>query len=136
LTVDRAVWDSVRRFSPGDWVEITDDWREFSGQPGEIRQVHSVDDSSRTVTLEAALTAGLFPVDGQNLTDSERHTRIKRWDQDPGGPAVIDVPASTRHSFWKTASKSPSRRSRMTVLFVPAITGFLWHGLRMRRLKS
>ena len=22
LTVDRAVWDSVRRFSPGDWVEI------------------------------------------------------------------------------------------------------------------
>ena len=25
LTVDRAVWDSVRRFSPGDWVEITDD---------------------------------------------------------------------------------------------------------------
>ena len=30
LTVDRAVWDSVRRFSPGDWVEITDDWREFS----------------------------------------------------------------------------------------------------------
>ena len=94
LTVDRAVWDSVRRFSPGDWVEITDDWREFSGEPGEIRQVDSVDDSSRTITLKAALTAGLFPVDGQNLTDSERHTRIKRWDQDPGGPAVIDVPAS------------------------------------------
>ena len=94
LTVDRAVWDSVRRFSPGDLVEITDDWREFTGEPGEIRQIDSVDDSSRSITLKSALTAGLFPVDGQNLTAPERHTRIKRWDQDSGGPAVIEVPAS------------------------------------------
>jgi hypothetical protein len=94
LTVDRAVWDSVRRFSPGDWVEITDDWREFSLEAGEIRQIDSVNDSSRTITLKSALTAGLFPVNAQNLTDPERHTRIKRWDQDPGGPEVIEVPAS------------------------------------------
>ena len=94
LTVDRAVWDSVRRFSPGDWVEITDDWHEFSLEAGEIRQIDSVNDSSRTITLKSALTAGLFPVNAQNLTDPERHTRIKRWDQDPGGPEVIEVPAS------------------------------------------
>ena len=94
LTVDRAVWDSARRFSPGDWVEVTDDWREFSGEPGDIRQIDSVDDASRTITLKSALIAGDFPVDGQNQTDPERHTRIKRWDQDPGGPAVIDVPAA------------------------------------------
>ena len=94
LTVDRAVWDSVRRFSPGDWVEITDDWREFSLEAGEIRQIDSVNDSSRTITLKSALTAGLFPVNAQNLTVPERHTRIKRWDQDPGGSAAIEVPAS------------------------------------------
>ena len=94
LTVDRAVWDSVRRFSPGDWVEVTDDFREFSLLPGDIRQIDSVNDSSRTITLKAALTAGLFPVNPQNLTIPERHTRIKRWDQDPGGPEVIEVPAS------------------------------------------
>jgi hypothetical protein len=94
LTVDRAVWDSVRRFSPGDWVEVTDDFREFSLLPGEIRQIDSVNDSSRTITLKSALSAGLFPVNPQNLTDPERHTRIKRWDQDPGGPEVIEVPAS------------------------------------------
>lgn len=94
LTVDRAVWDSVRRFSPGDWVEITDDWREFAGKPGDIRQVDTVDDSSRTITLKTALNAGDFPVNGQNLTEADRHTRIKRWDQESGGPAVIDVPAS------------------------------------------
>jgi Right handed beta helix region/Family of unknown function (DUF6519) len=75
-------------------VEITDDFREFSLAPGEIRQIDSVDDSSRTITLKSALTADFFPVDGQNLTDPERHTRIKRWDQDPGGPAAIEVPAS------------------------------------------
>ncbi len=94
LTVDRAVWDSVRRFSPGDWVEVTDDFREFSLLPGDIRQIDSVNDSSRTITLKAALTAGLFPINPQNLTIPERHTRIKRWDQDPGGPEVIEVPAS------------------------------------------
>ena len=94
LTVDRAVWDSVRRFSPGDWVEITDDWRKFSLEAGDIRQIDSVNDSNRTITLKSALTAGLFPVNAQDLTDPERHTRIKRWDQDPGGSEVIEVLAS------------------------------------------
>jgi hypothetical protein len=96
LTVDRATWDSVRRFKKADWVEITDDWREFSGLPGEIRQIDIVDDTSRTITLKTPLTPGLFPVDtqNQNITTPERHTRIKRWDQDPSGPGVIDVPAS------------------------------------------
>jgi hypothetical protein len=81
LTVDRIAWDSQRRFSTGDWVEITDDYREFSLAPGEIRRIASVVDPSRTVTLDTPLTAGLFPVDGSNRTFPERHTRIKRWDQ-------------------------------------------------------
>jgi hypothetical protein len=96
LTVDRAVWDSVRRFSPGDWVEITDDWQEFSGAPGEIRRIASVVDADRTTTLDTALPNGLFPVDGQNLTAPERHTRIKRWDQtgivrDSNGNTYVDL---------------------------------------------
>jgi hypothetical protein len=108
LTVDRLVWDSVRRFSPGDWVEISDDVLEFSLAPGEIRKIGSVDDASRTITLADALTNGVFPVDGQNLTDPVRHTRIKRWDQkglvrdsdgniyanldEAGGTGLIEVP--------------------------------------------
>ena len=55
--------------------------RNSRGHPGEIRQIDLVDDASRTITLKTALTAGLFPVDGQDLTDPDRHTRIKRWDQ-------------------------------------------------------
>ena len=94
LTADRAVWDSVRRFSPGDWIEITDDLLEFSGGPGEIRRIATVDDASRTIALETALTAGLFPVNAQNLTAPDRHTRIKRWDQ-TGAVGLIDVPDDT-----------------------------------------
>ena len=99
LTVDRAAWDAVRRFSPGDWVEITDDVREFSGAPGEIRRVATVVDAARTITLAAALPAGVFPVDGQNLTDPARHTRLKRWDQrglvrDSAGGIFFDLDAA------------------------------------------
>lgn len=99
LTVDRAVWDSARRFSPGDWVEITDDWREFSGAPGDIRRIASVVDATRTITLDSGLTSGAFPVSGQNLTDPARHTRIKRWDQsglvkESNGNTYVDLDAS------------------------------------------
>ena len=54
---------------------------EFSGQAGDMRQIDSVDEPSHTITLKSALTGGRFWVDGQNLTDPGRHTRIKRWDQ-------------------------------------------------------
>jgi hypothetical protein len=96
LTVDRTAWDSKRRFSEGDWVEITDDWREFSLVPGDIRRIAKpVDDAARTITLDVPLT-GPFPVDGENLTTPERHTRIKRWDQrglvrDSNGATFINL---------------------------------------------
>ena len=94
LTVDRAVWDSVRRFSPGDWVEITDDWREESGAAGELCRIATVQDASRTITLETALPAGLFPVNGQNLTEAARHTRIKQW-KHTGDDGALEVPNET-----------------------------------------
>ncbi len=111
LTVERTLWDSERRFKIGDWVEITDDVRELSGAPGELRRIaDDVDDGTRRITLSAALPTGAFPVNAQNLTASERHTRIKRWDQSgivratdgttyvdldaAGGSGLIDVPPS------------------------------------------
>ena len=99
LTADRVAWDSVRRFSPGDWVEITDDAREFSGAPGDLRRVASVVDATRTVKLNAPLTGGSFPVDGQNRTNPDRHTRVKRWDQaglvrNAAGGTFLDLDAS------------------------------------------
>ena len=37
---------------------------------------------------------GLIAFTPENLTTAERHTRVKRWDLESGGPAVIDVPAA------------------------------------------
>lgn len=72
LTVERVAWDSVRRFSCDDWVEITCDSLEFEGEPGFMRQIAEVDDGTRIITLKNDLTG--FPAQPRNM-------RIRRWDQ-------------------------------------------------------
>jgi hypothetical protein len=80
LTVDSTGKDDVLRFSVNDWVETTDDWRELRGQPGELRRVVGVDDTSKTVTVSPQLTTAKFlNVSGQ--IDRGRHARLIRWDQ-------------------------------------------------------
>jgi hypothetical protein len=100
LVVESVGKDNVLRFSDGDWIEITDDWLELSGLPGELRRIKTgggVDDARRMITLDGPpLTAGLFPTDGQgNLIPMvpSRHTRIRRWDQ-TSATGDIPVPAT------------------------------------------
>ena len=93
LTVTRVGRDSVARISIGDWVEVTDDWRELNGLPGELRKVSGVDDGDETITLGSALPTGAF-----DPLDASRHTRVTRWDQkgvavDAAG-GVVQVPAA------------------------------------------
>lgn len=105
LIVERIGRDEVLRFSNGDWVEVTDDWRELHGLPGELRRIKAADgvnEATRTILLDAPLSAGLFPTDAQHRTQPGRHTRIKRWDQrgkvrDEAGNTLhdLDVAAST-----------------------------------------
>jgi hypothetical protein len=80
LTVHSTGKDDVLRFSANDWVEITDDWRELQGLPGELRQVVGVDDSSKTVTVSPQISATKF-LDGAGQVNPMRHTRLIRWDQ-------------------------------------------------------
>jgi hypothetical protein len=96
LVVVRTGRDAELRFSAGDWLEITDDWRELAGQAGIIAQVQEVNDGTRTITLASALPAGVFPTDSRGLTDPSRHTRIRRWDQrgqvsDTNGNLIVDL---------------------------------------------
>ena len=75
--------DDVLGFHAGEWVEILDDWHELHGLPGRLHRIRpgdGVDAATRSILLEAALPAGLFPVDGQGRPDAARHTRVRRWD--------------------------------------------------------
>jgi parallel beta-helix repeat protein len=84
LVVESVKHDDVLRFADGDWVEVTDEWRELHGQAGELRRIKlggGVDDASRTITLEKPLSAGLFPTNADGDTEAARHTRVRRWDQ-------------------------------------------------------
>jgi hypothetical protein len=97
LTVASLGRDAVLRFSPGDWIEITDDWRELSGTPPPMRKVLDVDLQAQVIVIDP-LDAADFPADAQGKVDPARHTRIRRWDQqgdelDASG-GVIPVPAA------------------------------------------
>jgi len=104
LVVESLGRDEVLGFRPGDWIEILDDWHELHGRPGLLRRIRSgdgVDVATRSILLEDALPAGLFPVDGQGRTDADRHTRIRRWDQ--SGP-VRRADGTTFHDLNASAS--------------------------------
>jgi hypothetical protein len=89
LVVGPVHGDRIVRFSPGDWVEAIDDWREFAGLPGVMAQVENVEEATRTITLMTAIPAGMFDVDAQGAVDPARHTRIQRWES----PGILPVPA-------------------------------------------
>ena len=99
ITVARIGRDNTLRFKVGDWIEITDDWREFAQQPGLMRQIKDVQDATQIITLTSPLPAGIFPDDGQGNLDATRHTRIKKWDQsgrvaDTNGNLLADLDAA------------------------------------------
>ena len=59
---------AAERFATGDWIEITDDRRELTGIPGEMRRIKGID--GRTIALATNMT--------NRFSDS---ARIRRWDQ-------------------------------------------------------
>lgn len=73
--------DDVLRFNTGDWVEITDDVRELSQLPGEMRRI-TINEANRRITFAPALPAvmlpGSFP---NNAHPAARNLRVRRWDQ-------------------------------------------------------
>lgn len=75
--------DDVLSFKTGDWVEITDDAREFSQAPGEMRKI-TVDTATRRITFTGALPATLLP-SPNNFPNAPfpkfRNMRVRRWDQ-------------------------------------------------------
>ncbi|WP_444997863.1 DUF6519 domain-containing protein [Aliikangiella sp. IMCC44359] len=83
LVVDSLGKDDLLSFNEGDWVEITDDYRQLNGIPGELRRIqlgNGINRATRTITL---LGTDL-PMDGETngfVDDPARNNRIIRWDQ-------------------------------------------------------
>src|SRR5882672_77285 len=113
LELDTLGRDDVLRFNSGDWVEISDEVRELSQAPGEVRKI-TVDEAARTITFTPPLPADMLPTTfPDSVFPVARRTCVYRWDQQgaifradasgtpvqiqdldaPGSTGVIDIPA-------------------------------------------
>lgn len=81
LTLSCTGRDALLRFNPGDWIEVTDDRREFAQRSGDMRQVRSVDHDGRRIVLTAPLPSTLLPSGVGTDTLARRNSRVRRWDQ-------------------------------------------------------
>lgn len=84
--VRRVGRDGELRFREGDWIELTDDERELSGQPGVMGKIApgGVDAQANELTLIGPLTGSV---------NTSRHARARRWDQQQGvnSDGVIEI---------------------------------------------
>ena len=109
LTVLSTGRDDVLAFSPGDWIELTDDYLELgvqpgelSGQSGELHQiaVGGVDPTGATITLVDSVSQAFLTRFTNSPTNY--HPRIVRWDQggtEQGGN-VYQVDGSGNSTVW------------------------------------
>lgn len=69
ITVQSLGPDDDLGFSDGDWVELTDDVSELHGRPGQLTQIVTADNATRTVMLRDAPTVV-----------TSRNAKMRRWD--------------------------------------------------------
>lgn len=86
VTVSRIGRDDVLAFRPGDWVEVTDDHREFNHRSGRMLRVAVVHHETREIEFEQSIDqlledADLIPTGSDGDTLSARRSRLIRWDQ-------------------------------------------------------
>ena len=128
LTVDSTGKDAVLRFNVNDWVEITDDFLELNGLPGELHQISGISDAEKTMMLSSAVSPANFSQDPATL--AARHTRVTRWNQaskilqNNGTLWVdLDVPGSTGDIPVPPAGVTLLLENGVTVSFDRAATG-------------
>jgi hypothetical protein len=79
LTVQSLGRDQVLGFAAANWVEITCDALELTGQAGELHQIESIDPIANTITLDKAIASPSIVLNGQIVPGN--HTRVQRWDE-------------------------------------------------------
>jgi hypothetical protein len=79
LIVSTTGRDKVLNFAPGQWVELTDDYRELMGIPGTIVQLALVEDSENKLTIDADTATGTY-----KREDFGQNPKVRRWDMKEG----------------------------------------------------
>lgn len=98
ITVDSIGRDDKLLFHEGDWVELTDDHREFNHRSGRMLRISRVIERTRQIEFDREIDSAdvgetgetgedLIPTGFAGDTLAERHTRLIRWDQS----GVIDL---------------------------------------------
>lgn len=77
LTVQSLGRDQVLGFQNGNWIEITDEWHDNAGLPGELYKIDHIDIPTLSIVLTSQLSANFT----STTLDSNTYTRIIRWDQ-------------------------------------------------------
>ncbi|MGN9809522.1 DUF6519 domain-containing protein [Micromonospora sp. BQ11] len=104
LRLDTLGRDDVLRIKDNDWVEITDDRREFDHRPGELRKV-TVNSATSTITFSGALPDDLVP--------SSHHLRVRKWDSPlltiptDGSAVTLEHGITVSFSFTGTGKPRP-----------------------------
>lgn len=88
--------DEVLGFTVGDWVEITNDGREWEKQPGHMARVTDINPDIREITLSSPLPEDWIPSGSD--TAATLHSRVTRWDQkgsvvDADGNELVNLDA-------------------------------------------
>ena len=79
LTVMSTGRDEVLSFKAGDWIEITDDYLELNGLPGELHRIatNGVSKALKTIALQDTVSSDF----ATRMGKGDFHTRICKWDQ-------------------------------------------------------
>jgi hypothetical protein len=82
LIVNRLGRDAILGFAIGNWVTVTDDYRELAEEPGEMARIVDIQPATNLIVLDRAIpTAGARPFGATQADITARHTRVQRWDQ-------------------------------------------------------
>lgn len=88
ITIVNPGQDVLHAFAPYQWVEITDDLRELTGQPGTLVRLTEVSDGV-TLTFDPATAIG-DTINNTNFPEAYG-LRVRRWDQSVSGEVWTDT---------------------------------------------
>jgi hypothetical protein len=92
LTVSSASRDRILGFSPGDWVELTDDTRELHARPGVLVRLMKVDGQVFTIDPATIQDPDDPTATAVDRTQFPRTPKIRRWES--YGAESVTIPAT------------------------------------------